>query len=86
MLWHQRLGNIGEKGLQIPHHNGMAECMSNLSLDFNFYEHCLYRKQNRVSFPSRAKRVKGILELVHSDVFGPLSVQSLVSMCTMYHL
>lgn len=30
-----------------------------------------------MSFPFGAKRVKGILELVHSDVFGPMSVPSL---------
>jgi len=30
-----------------------------------------------VSFPSGAKRARGIVELVHSDVFGPVSVPSL---------
>ena len=33
MLWHQRLGHIGEKGLQILHGNGMVEGISNSSLD-----------------------------------------------------
>jgi len=28
MLWHQRLGHIGEKGLQILYYNGMVEGMS----------------------------------------------------------
>ena len=77
MIWHQMLGNIEEKGLWILHGNGMVECMSNFSLDFDFCEHCLYGKQNRVSFPSGAKRENKILELVHSDVFGPVSVPSL---------
>ena len=77
MLWHQRLEHIGEKGLRILYGNGMEECMSNFSLDFYFFEHCVYGKQNRVSFPSGAKREKKILELVHSDVFGPVSVASL---------
>ena len=44
MLWHQRLGHIGEKVLQILHGNGMVEGMSNSSLDFNFCENCLYGK------------------------------------------
>ena len=73
MLWNQRIVHIGEKGLRIIHANGM----SNFSLDFNFCEHCVYGKQNQVSFPSIAKRVKGILKLVHSDVFGPVSIPSL---------
>jgi hypothetical protein len=55
----------------------MVEGMSNCSLDFYFYEHCLYGKQNRVRFPFGATREEGILHLVHSDVFGPISVPSL---------
>ena len=55
----------------------MVEGMSNSSLDFDFCEHCVYGKQNRVSFPSGAKRENKIVELVHSDVFGPVSVLSL---------
>jgi len=77
MLWHQRLGHIGEKGLRILHGKGMVEGMSNISLDFDFYENCVYGKQNRVSFPSGGKRAKEILELVHSDVFGPVKFPSL---------
>ena len=46
MLWHQRLRHIGEKGLQILHGKGMVEGMSNNSLDFDFYENCVYGKQN----------------------------------------
>jgi hypothetical protein len=77
MLWHQRLGHIGEKGLRLLHGKGMVEGMSNFSLDFDFCEHCLYGKQNRVRFPSSTTRAEGILQLVHSDVFGPVSVPSL---------
>ena len=77
MRWHQMLGHTGEKGLHILHRNGMVEGMSNFSLDFDLCEHCVYGKQNRASFPSGAKRENTILELVHSDVFGPVSVPSL---------
>ena len=34
-------------------------------------------KKNRVSFASGATRAKGILELVHNDLFGPVHVPSL---------
>jgi hypothetical protein len=61
MLWHQRLGNIKEKGLQLLHDKGTVEGMSNCSLDFDFSEHCVYWKQNRVRFPSGAKRAEPIL-------------------------
>eukprot|EP00253_Pinus_taeda_P034723 PITA_34723 len=77
MLWNQRLGHIGEKGLQILHGNVIVEGMTNSSLDLDFYENYVYGKQNQVSFSSGGKRAKQILELVHSDVFGPVKVPSL---------
>eukprot|EP00253_Pinus_taeda_P033978 PITA_33978 len=42
MLWHQRLGHIGEKDLRILHGKGMVEGMSNSCLNFDFYENCVY--------------------------------------------
>jgi hypothetical protein len=73
MLWHQRLGHIEEKGLQLLHGKGMSK----FYLDFDFYEHSVYGKQNQVRFPFSAMRAEGILQLVHNDVFGPVSVPSL---------
>jgi len=40
-------------------------------------KNCVYGKQNRVSLPSSGKRVKQILEPLHSDVFEPMKVRSL---------
>jgi hypothetical protein len=77
MLWHQILGHIREKGLQKLHGKCMVEDISNFYLDFDISEHCVYGKHNRLRFPSSATRVEGILYLVHSDVFGPMSVPSL---------
>jgi hypothetical protein len=77
MLWHQRLGHIEEKGLRLLHGKGMVDGMSKCSLDFDFYEHCVYGKKNRVRFPSGVMRAEGILQLVHNDVFGSVSVPSL---------
>ena len=58
MLWHQRQGHIGEKGLQSLQGKGMVEGMSNCNSYFDFCEHCLYGKKNRVKFPSGATREK----------------------------
>jgi hypothetical protein len=77
MLWHQRLGHIREKGLQLLHGKGMVEGMSKFSLDFDFCEHCIYGNKNWVRFPSGATRAEGILQLVHKNVFGPVSIPSL---------
>jgi hypothetical protein len=74
MLWHERIGHIGEKGLQAMHNKGMVEDFPECNLEVEFCEHCIYGKKNRVRFPSRVIRAKGILELVHSDVLGPVIV------------
>jgi hypothetical protein len=55
----------------------LTKGMHKSSLYFDFYEHCVYGKQNQVRFPSSASRAEGILQLVHIDVFGPVSVSSL---------
>ena len=55
----------------------MVEGMTNCTLDFDFSEHCIYGKQNRVIFASSATRAKGILGLIHSDAFGLVHVPSL---------
>jgi transposase InsO family protein len=55
----------------------MVEGMSNCSLDFDLCEPCIYGKQSQVRFPTGSTRVEGILQLVHSDVFGLVSVPSL---------
>ena len=77
MLWHQRLGHIGEKGLQSLQGKCMVEGMFNCNSNFDFCEHCLYGKQNRVKFPFGATRAKEIMMLIHSDVFGHVRVPSL---------
>jgi hypothetical protein len=55
----------------------MVECMSNFTVDFDLCEHFIYGKHNLVRFSSGATRSKGILELVHSDVFVLVCVPSL---------
>ena len=73
-LWHRRLAHVGEKGLNelakkslIP----LAKCK------INPCDYCLFGKQHRVSFQKRSRRRDNKLELVHSDVCGPLEVESL---------
>jgi hypothetical protein len=55
----------------------MVEGMSNLTVDFDFYEHWVYGKKNQVRFLFGKSRAEGILQLVHSDVFEPVLVSSL---------
>ena len=69
MLWHLCLIHIYQKGLHDMHSKGVVEGFPNCSSEFDFYEHCINGKQNRLSFPTKAPRENRILELVHSDVF-----------------
>ena len=77
MLWHRQLGHISEKGLCAMYRKGMLEGLPDCLFKFDLCEHCIYGKQNRVSFPSKDTREKEILELVHNDVFKPMMVPSL---------
>jgi hypothetical protein len=71
------MGHIGEKGFQTMHNKGLVEGFPYCNLEVDFCEHCIYGKQNQVRFPSGAKRAKGSLELIHSDMFGHVPVPSL---------
>ena len=46
MLWHQRLGHIGEKGIQSLQGKCMVEGMFNYNIDFDFCEHYLYASRS----------------------------------------
>ena len=46
-------------------------------MGFGFCEHCLYGKQNRVNFKFTAIRATGVLDLIHSDLFGETPEASL---------
>ena len=56
------------------HSKGMFKILPNFLSEFDFSEHCIYDKQNHASFSSKVKRENGIMELVHSDIFGPMMV------------
>jgi len=45
ILWHQRLGNIGERGLRTLHGKGMVKGMSICARNFYFCEHYIYGKK-----------------------------------------
>ena len=44
--------------------------------DLPVYESCLEGKMTNRSFSAKGKRAKKLLELIHSDVCGPLNVQA----------
>jgi len=73
-LWHCRLGHIGVKRMKKLHSDGLLE-----SLDFESFETCepcLMGKMTRTPFSGMMERATDLLEIIHSDVCGPMSVSA----------
>ena len=76
-LWHLRYGHLNVKGLQLLGNKNMVVGMPKIN-SLNFCEGCVYGKQCRPPFPvGKAWRAVTCLELVHADLCGPMSVESL---------
>jgi transposase InsO family protein len=78
-LWHRRLGHLGADGV-------MQLVTKNLANDIDVSKDdklalckgCVHGKQHRTPFPTEgATRAKDILEIVHTDVCGPMDMMSL---------
>ena len=68
-LWHMRLGHMSEKGMTILGKKGYLGNSSTGRLDF--YDHCIFGKQKKVSFSKATHRTQGTLDYIHSDLWGP---------------
>ena len=76
-LWHIRLGHLHFKAL--PDMQNMVCGMPSISLSKNeICKGCMLGKNIKKAFPSSDSRAQGILDLVHSDVCGPMSSPSLI--------
>jgi hypothetical protein len=81
-LWHRRLGHLHYKAL--PDLQNMVFGMPSISFSKNeICKGCMLCKNIKKTFPSSDSRAQGILDLVHSDVCGPVSSPSL-SGCLYY--
>lgn len=77
-LWHKWLRHMSEKGLQILDKIGILAGMKGLKMSLNPCTHCLSGKQHRASFQYKAPHRKPhVLDLVHSDVCGPMTTSTL---------
>ncbi|KAL4573166.1 hypothetical protein LXL04_019963 [Taraxacum kok-saghyz] len=67
-LWHQRLGQMSEKGMKMLASKGSIPDLKKVTIDF--CEPCVMGKQKKVSFlKSGNPPTSGKLELIHSDVY-----------------
>ncbi|GJT67256.1 retrovirus-related pol polyprotein from transposon TNT 1-94 [Tanacetum coccineum] len=75
-LWHQRLGHMSEKGMNILASKGRIPDLQKAVV--GFCEPCVLGKQKKVSFvKSGNTRKLQRLELVHTNVYDPTSVASI---------
>lgn len=74
-LWHMRLGHAGEKSLNLFIKQGLLKGVRSCKLDL--CEHCISGKKTRVKFGTTIHNTQGILDYVHSDVWGPSKTSSL---------
>ena len=80
-LWHQRYGHVWYNNLKLLNNTGMVYGLnfdSKEAVDRKF-EGCAMGKQHRQPFPKKAQSIiTGLLELIHSNVCGPIDVPSVV--------
>ena len=73
VMWHARLGHIGKDRLDRLDREGLLGSITNVSL--LMCEPCLAGKACRKPF-GKAPRATHPLELVHSDICGPMNVKA----------
>ena len=75
-LWHKRLAHIHYRAL--PTLGKMVTCLPEIQVQHNgVCRGCALGKNVKGSFLSSDNRSKGILDLVHLDLCGPMTVSSL---------
>ena len=75
-LWHTRLGHMSAKGMEILARKDKLPKLKGMPL--YTCTHCLVGKPKRVSFhKSSSYKKSNVLELIHSDVCGPMSTKTI---------
>uniref|UniRef100_A0A2N9IFF3 Integrase catalytic domain-containing protein n=1 Tax=Fagus sylvatica TaxID=28930 RepID=A0A2N9IFF3_FAGSY len=74
LLWHMRLGHMSERGMRELHKRNLLTGIKSCKLDFCKY--CIMGKQCRVRFKTATHKTNGILDYVHSDIWGPVRTPS----------
>jgi len=74
--WHKRLGHLHSKAMKALE-RGLATGIKLIGEVDSPCVTCLEGKQTRLPFPRSNTKTKGILELIHSDLCGPMETQSI---------
>jgi len=77
-LWHKRLGHTGHSNLKILQSKEMVTGLPKFNVEEGKCESCILSKHSRDPFPKESEtRAKHKLELIHSDVCGPMQNSSI---------
>jgi len=74
-LWHMRLGHMRERGLQVLRKRSALLNIKYCKLDLCKY--CIMGRQYRVALSTSQHKSKGLLDLIHTNVWGPSAVASI---------
>ncbi|XP_049346101.1 uncharacterized protein LOC125810676 [Solanum verrucosum] len=73
-LWHFRYGHLGFGGLRTLQQKKMVIGIPEIITHSQVCEECVVGKQHRSQFPKgKSWRANSVLELVHSDICGPIN-------------
>lgn len=75
-MWHERTGHVNLKTLSELSKKGLIEKLDMSDKADFFCEGCQYGKQHRFSFSTKNYKATVPGELIHSDICGPMSTES----------
>jgi len=75
-IWHKCLGHINDKCLQKMIKEKFVSEIKSCNFDKRFAK-IVFGKQHRLSFKTTSKRKGKIGDLIHADVYGPMSETSI---------
>jgi len=74
-LWHMHLRHMSERGLQALHNKCALPGIKYCKLDLCKF--CIMGRQRKVIFSTSQHKTKGLLDLIHTDVWGPSPIASI---------
>ncbi|KAL8112746.1 hypothetical protein AgCh_020161 [Apium graveolens] len=76
-LWYLRYEHLNARSLKLLSKKQMVVGLPKIG-ELKFCEGCVYKKQSKASFPGgKSWRASKCLELVHTDLCGPMKIESL---------
>jgi hypothetical protein len=67
-LWHNRMRHISSQGLVKLNKKDVFKGLK--TVENEFCEHCVFGKSHRVRFAKGTHTTRGILDYVHTDLWG----------------